>query len=200
MFVPRPPAEDGSDTFLQILMQNIFNFPPDSERFQQAVSRINYIHSRYTSIKNPDMLYTLAVFACNPWDYIDKDEWRRLNVLEVAALGTFWMKVGELFKIDMGGIKGMAITHPVENGREDVARYTSETGESWRDGYDFMLDLRAYMRWHERKYAQHSDDVGALVGTTFDVVTQFIPTRCLKRVIKEMVISEFPEMWYQPMG
>ena len=181
-------------------MQNIFNFPPDSPRFQQAISRINYIHSRYTSIKNPDMLYTLAVFACNPWDYIDQDEWRRLNVLEVAALGTFWTKVGELFRIDMTGIKGMALTHPIDNGREDVARYTSDTSESWRDGYDFMLDLRAYMRWHEREYAQYSEDVEALVGTTFDVVTQFIPTRWLKGVVKEMVVSEFPEMWYQAMG
>lgn len=181
-------------------MQNIYNFTPDSPRFQQAISRVNYIHSRYSSIKNPDMLYTLAVFSCNPWNYIDKDEWRRLNVLEVAALGTFWMKTGELLHVGMAEIKGMAITHPVANGRPDVAPYTSESLESWRDGYDFMLDLRAYMRWHEQEYAEYSQDVEALVGTTFNIVIKYIPTAYLRGLAKELVMCEFPTLWYQAMG
>lgn len=180
-------------------MQNIYNFTPDTDRFQQAISRVNFIHSRY-KIQNPDMLYTLSVFSCNPWDYIDKDEWRRLNVLEVAALGTFWMKTGELLHTDMAEIKGMALSHPVNNGRKDVAPYTSESSESWNDGYDFMLDLRAYMRWHEQEYAQYSKDVDALVDTTFEVVTRYIPTAYLRRLAKEMVASEFPSMWYRAMG
>lgn len=181
-------------------MQNIYNFTPDSPRFQQAISRINYIHSRYSKIVNDDMLYTLAVFACNPWDYIDKDEWRRLNVLEVAALGTFWMQMGELLHIDMSEIKGMAVTHTVISGRKNVAAYTSESVQGWNDGYDFMLDLRAYMRWHEQEYAHNSGDVDVLVGTTFDIVTKYIPTTYLKRLAKELVMSEYPTLWYRAMG
>lgn len=146
------------------------------------------------------MLYTQAVFACNPWDYIDKDEWRRLNVLEVAALGTFWMQMGELLHIDMSEIKGMAVTHPVNNARKDVAAYTSGWIQGWNDGYDFMLDLRAYMRWHEQEYAQNSGDVDALVGTTFGIVTKYIPTAYLKRLAKELVMSEYPTLWYRAMG
>jgi hypothetical protein len=181
-------------------MENIYNFPPDSPRFQQAISRINYIHSRYPKISADSMLYTLCVFAVNPWDYVDKDEWRRLNVLEVAALGTFWMKTGELLHCDLTPIKGMAITHPVSNGRKDLAPYTSESIESWRDGYDFMLDLRAYMRWHETEYAQYSKDVDALVSTSFEVVTKYIPTAYLRSLVQELLMCEFPSMWYQAMG
>lgn len=183
-------------------MQNIYNFPPDHPRFQLAISRINYIHSRYTRIQNPDMLYTLAVFACNPWDYIDRDEWRQLNALEVAALGTFWMNIGECLKIDMTGIRGMAITYPHvnESGRENVAAYTSSDIKGWRDGYDFMLDLRAYMRWHETEYAEFSKDVDALVSTTFDVGTQYIPTHALKRLVKDILVTEFNEKWQRAMG
>jgi hypothetical protein len=183
-------------------MENIYNFPPDSLRFQTAISRINYIHSRYKGIKNQDMLYTLAVFACNPWHHIDKDEWRQLSVLEVAAMGTFWMNIGQCLRIDMSCIKGMAITHatPLDSGREDVAVYSSANIPDWGDGYDFMLDLRAYMRWHEQEHAEYSDDVGALVSSSFKIGTRYIPTSLLKRIATDIVVSEFHERWLQPMG
>ncbi|KAJ9095349.1 hypothetical protein QFC21_005715 [Naganishia friedmannii] len=200
--ISRPEAMPKRLADTSILMQNIYNFPPDHPRFQLAISRINYIHSRYTRIQNPDMLYTLAVFACNPWDYVDRDEWRQMNVLEVAGLGTFWKNIGECLKVDMTFIKNMAITHASvnESGRKDVAAYTSSDTEGWRDGYDFMLDLRAYMRWHETGFAEFSQDVDALVSTTFDVGTQYIPTAGLQRLVKDILVTEFQEKWQRAMG
>lgn len=148
------------------------------------------------------MIYNLAIFACNPWLYIDRKEWRRLSVLEVAALGTFWMNIGKCFKIDMASVKGMAITHPVplDDGQKDVAAYTSSDSEGWRDGYDFALDMRAYMRWHELEFAVHNQDIQDLVSSTLKAGIQYVPTQTLKRLATEILICDFSERLQHAMG
>lgn len=51
-----------------MLMTEIVSFTPSSSRFRLAISRINYLHSRYGDrITNSQLIYVLGVFACNPW-------------------------------------------------------------------------------------------------------------------------------------
>ena len=46
----------------------------------------NRIYQKQGLISNDDLLYTLALFAIEPWRWIDQFEWRTLTDMEVCAL------------------------------------------------------------------------------------------------------------------
>lgn len=179
-------------------MTEIISFTPSSDRFRQAVSRINYLHSRYGDrITNSQLIYVLGVFACNPQIWAEEWEWRRMNELEVAALGTFWMGVGRMMGIDMREIKGCGKDDPrylgkvcsspttsepknmIDNHDQDQEqdKYDNQNNNppTWADGLDWMLDMRAYMDLHESEHLGRSGDTDVLVEETFRMMLDPFP-------------------------
>lgn len=92
---------------------------------------MNYLHGPYIKsgqITNADLLYTLACSFLEPIRLIRLFEWRALNDMEVAALGTFWKALGDAMHIEYKG-------------------YLAK--ESWRDGIEFVEDVAAWARQYE---------------------------------------------------
>ncbi len=73
-----------------LLLEVVLN-PSASSRAVEAIARINYLHSPYRAsgnITDPDMLYTLSLFALEPSRWVTRYEWRDLTSVERCALGT----------------------------------------------------------------------------------------------------------------
>ena len=107
---------------------------PRSERAIQAISRMNYLHSRYIKagqISNADLLYTLSVFVAEPISWIERYEWRSLTDMEIAAIGTFWKSIGDAMEITY---KGYLLR------------------DSWKDGIEFYEDIKTWAHQYEIKH------------------------------------------------
>ncbi|TDZ28089.1 Mycophenolic acid synthesis protein B [Colletotrichum spinosum] len=105
--------------------------PPTSDRTLKAISRMNYLHSRYKNagqISNADFLYTLAVCVTEPIRFMQLYEWRPLTDMEVCAIGTHWKAIGDAMDIRYNG-------------------YLSQ--DSWADGIEFAHDITAWAKRYE---------------------------------------------------
>jgi hypothetical protein len=218
------PAQSSKRLFdTSVLMTEIVSFTPSSDRFRQAVSRINYLHSRYGDrITNEQLVYVLGVFACNPQIWAERWEWRRMNELEMAALGTFWMGVGRMMRIDMREIKGCGKDDPRYLGKVTLSPTTSEPENkidihnqdqeqddpkdddtnnppTWVDGLDWMIDMRAYMDLHEAEYLGRSEDTDALVEETFRMMLDPLP-KWIRGWVREVAAVGFEERFRRASG
>lgn len=92
----------------ELIIREFIGHAPSSERTIEAISRMNYIHSKYRfngQILDDDMLYTLSLFANEPIKWINKYEWRQLEDFEKCAMGTFWMSMGVAMDISFDSLK-----------------------------------------------------------------------------------------------
>ena len=104
-----------------VLIREFCENPPSSERYREAIARMNYIHSVYQQagrITNDDLLYTLSLFALELAKWINKYEWRTLTCVEECAIGTFWKSIGDAMLLYYSSLSG------------------SEKG--WIDGLDWL--------------------------------------------------------------
>jgi hypothetical protein len=118
--------EDTVILFGQFLLN-----PPTSELCIKGISRMNVLHDKYKKagkISNADFLYTLSVCVTEPIRFINLYEWRKLNDLEVNAVGTFWKGIGDSMDIEYKG-------------------YLSK--ESWTDGIEWVEDITAWQKRYE---------------------------------------------------
>jgi len=117
-------------TDTSILMLEVIKNAPGSKRAVEALARTNFLHGLYGGrISNEDLLYTLSLFLLEPVRWINRHEWRELTDVEVAAMGLFWMKVGEGMKIDYDVLPG------AKSGWKDGLHFTREL-EKWSDEYE----------------------------------------------------------------
>jgi len=70
----------------------------DSFRAQKSIERLNWLHGRH-KISNDDMLYTLALFMCQPTKFINEMEWRQITAMEKKAIWMFWKAIGQRMNI-----------------------------------------------------------------------------------------------------
>lgn len=115
-----------------ILIQEFMGHAPTSKRTLEAVSRMNYLHSRYKNsgqLLDDDMLYTLALFALEPARWIDQYEWRQLEDFEKCAVGTFWKSIGDAMGIGYEKLKSG------RDGWIDGLHWLEEVAE-WADEYE----------------------------------------------------------------
>ncbi|CAD0107687.1 unnamed protein product, partial [Aureobasidium uvarum] len=116
-----------------ILMMEVIINPPASDRSAEALARTNFLHSLYGGkISNEDLLYTLSLFLLEPIRWIERFEWRQLTEMEIAAMGLFWLKVGQGMRIDFSCLPG------------------EKSG--WKDGLQFTRELEAWCDEYEEKY------------------------------------------------
>jgi hypothetical protein len=72
-----------------ILIIEFMGHSPTSERTNEALARMNYLHGRYQKagkISNDDMLYTLSLFVLEVERWVGLYEWRSLTPLEICAM------------------------------------------------------------------------------------------------------------------
>lgn len=84
----------------EILLRESHSHQRGSLRYQQAVARMNYLHSRYRKAKilDLDMLHILGSGLYEVLRVIEQQKWRQLTRMEMCALGVFHRNLGE----DMG--------------------------------------------------------------------------------------------------
>lgn len=142
--------------------------PPTSPRALAAIARMNYLHSRHVAagqISNADLLYTLSVCVTDPIRFLDLYEWRQLNDMEVAAIGTFWRGLGEAMDIRYAG-------------------YLAK--DDWQDGIDFVEDITAWAKTYEIEYMKPAKSNLALSSRLMAMMTFHVPTR-LKPFAQELL-------------
>lgn len=78
-----------------MLIQEFVIGSVDSERGMRALSKVNWLHRRYSSkIGNSEMIHTLAMFVLEPQRWIERYEWRPMAELEKVAAFIYWKEVG----------------------------------------------------------------------------------------------------------
>lgn len=109
-------------------------FPPTSRVLHKAVARMNYLHAPYIQagkILQEDLLYVLYASVVEPINFTNKNDWRKLSEMEVAALGTMWKYIGDMMDIDY---------------------QTLLQKNRWRDGIEFLEDVTIWAEKYEDKY------------------------------------------------
>jgi hypothetical protein len=85
-----------------LLLSEMFEHGPDSERGRAAIRRINRIHGQHTgghTIANEDYLYVLTTFIFEPARWNARYGWRPMTTQEKLASFHLWRRVGELMGI-----------------------------------------------------------------------------------------------------
>lgn len=87
------------------------------------------------------MLYALYTLLAGPIHFMRLYEWRSLEDMEVAALGTYWKYIGEMMEID----------------------YAAELNkDQWEDGLDFIKDLGEWSYHYENTHMVPSPQLAKL--------------------------------------
>lgn len=132
---------------------------PDSEATLQALSRINFLHSKYITegtITQADLLYTLSVFVMEPPRFARLYEWRGLNEMERCAYGVFWKAVGDAMGIEYRGL---------------LAR----CDDGWRDGLEWAEDVAAFAKRYEADYMKPSKIANKPANALIPMITYWLP-------------------------
>jgi hypothetical protein len=139
-------------TDTSVLMLEVIKNPPGSQRSVEALARTNFLHSLYGSkISNDDLLYTLSLFLLEPIRWIKEHEWRELTEMEIAAMGLFWLKVGQGMKIDFSCLPGS------------------------KDGGVFTRELKAWMDEYEEKNMVPAESNKQTADCTTDLLLYPVP-------------------------
>lgn len=142
----------------RLTISSISKFSVDSHALSQAVGRINFLHSPYIKsgkILNQDLLYVLCGSLAEPIRFIGLWEWRALDDMEVAALGTFWKYIGEMMNID----------------------FKAEIGkDEWTDGVEFVEDLAAWAAEYEIHHMRPAPEVKRLGKILIDLLLSAYPS------------------------
>lgn len=142
----------------EILLRESHSHPRESLRYQQAVARMNYLHSRYrkaNKILDADMLHTLGSGLYEATRIVNQQEWRQLTTVELCALGVFHKDLGE----DMG--------IPFE------ALPSSQAG--WRDGMHFAQELAGWTIQYESEVAVPTSTNDQYVRVYVDSAASALP-------------------------
>lgn len=123
-----------------------------------AVSRINYLHSRYrraNKILNEDMLHTLGDGLAEIFRVVDGQEWRCLSEIEKCALGVFHFNLGRDMDIPFDAL-------PSAKG-------------GWRDGRHFAQELVEWTMRYEEEVCRFTPQSRSYVEVYVDSATARLP-------------------------
>ena len=141
-----------------LLLETVLN-PPTSDRSIAAIARINYLHDRYRKsgkIAEPDMLYTLSLFALEPSRWVARYEWRRLTDMELCAIGTFWKSLGDAMMISYDKLPS--------------------SGSGWKDGLQWLQEMDAWGQDYERSYMVPDNNNKILGESTTRILLFGVPS------------------------
>ncbi|RYP93702.1 hypothetical protein DL770_000233 [Monosporascus sp. CRB-9-2] len=159
----------------EILLRESQTQPRDTERYMNAVARMNYLHTRYRKagkILDEDLLHTLGDGALEILHVIDSEEWRKLTDVEKCAVGVFHRNLGEDMEIPFTPLK------------------SSETG--WRDGLHFVAELIEWTKEYEKQVAKPTVTGDQYVRVYVDSVTKGMP-KAVTTFFRKVVGSDLDE-------
>lgn len=139
----------------EILLRESQTQPRDSERYMDAVARMNYLHARYRKagkILDVDLLHTLGDGALEILHVIDNEEWRKLSDVEKCAVGIFHRNLGEDLEIPFTPLTSF------------------ESG--WQDGLQFLNDLIEWTKEYEKEVAKPTTTGDQYVRVYVDSATK----------------------------
>ena len=157
----------------ELLISEFMGYKPTEERTREAIARMNYIHSGYRKsgkLLDDDMLYTLSLFVSEPVRWINKYEWRKLEDMELCALGTFWKSVGDAMEISWEKLKSGT------GGKEGT----------WKDGLQWLEEVMEWSEQYEREYMVPNVNSMKTADETTTILLWGIP-KSLKGVGKHFV-------------
>ena len=141
-----------------VLIREFCMNPPGSERYAEAIARMNFIHSIYQKsgkASNGDMLYTLSLFALEPVQFINRYEWRQLTDMEKCAIGTFWKQIGDDMKISYHELHGNDI--------------------GWSDGLEWLESIDVWSTRYEVQGMVPHPNNHTTANTTVDILLWALP-------------------------
>ncbi|KAJ5362355.1 hypothetical protein N7541_003199 [Penicillium brevicompactum] len=121
----------------EILLREAQSKARDSDRYQRAVARMNYLHARYRKadkITDDDLLHTLGDGLFEIVNVVNREEWRALSEVELCALGVFHKNLGE----DMG--------IPFDK--------LASCKKGWKNGLHFANELQDWTLRYEQEVAK----------------------------------------------
>jgi hypothetical protein len=163
---------------------------PESDRANSAIARMNFIHGVYQKsghISNDDLLYTLSLFALEPYRWVNMYEWRQLTDIEICALGCFWKAHG-----DAMGISYKALP----------------SDGHWASGLHFFRELEAWSTAYESEQMVPHIDNRDTANKTIDLLLFDIPesmhpparlvvSSLLDKRLRTAVMCEEPPVWLE---
>jgi hypothetical protein len=171
-----------------VLIAEFMANSPNSERANSATTRMNYIHGVFRKsgqISNDDLLHTLALFALEPYRWINTYEWRQLTDMEICALGTFWKAQRDAMEISYDDLPS--------NGK-------------WTSGLHFFRELEAWSTAYEEKEMvpaiTNRDTANATIDLLlFDIPKSMLPfgrlvvSSLMDKRLRDSVMCEDPPVW-----
>lgn len=160
-----------------LLAEFILN-PPSSFRSTSAIARINFLHRRHR-ISNDDMLFTLAMFASVPIDFVNAHEWRGLTTTELHALAVFWKYVGDAMNISYEQLPSAAC--------------------GWHDGLHWLQELRTWSTAYDERYTLPAENSRLMGSRRFDQLQQSAPP-WLEPIVRNTLLSLLDERLKRALG
>jgi hypothetical protein len=139
----------------EVLLRESQTQPRDSERYMDAVARMNYLHARYRKagkILDTDLLHTLGDGALEILHVIDNEEWRKLSNVEKCAVGIFHHNLGEDLEIPFIPLKSFKL--------------------GWQDGLHFVTELIEWTKEYEKEVAKPTTTGDQYVRVYVDSATK----------------------------
>ncbi|KAF2108532.1 hypothetical protein BDV96DRAFT_652783 [Lophiotrema nucula] len=167
-YAPRRYADTG------VLITEFLGQPPSSLRANSAIARMNFLHGMYQrsgKISNDDMLYTLSLFVLEVEKWVRLHEWRSLTDMEIAAMGTLWQDIGTSMSISFSDLPH---------------------SPNFRDGYEFVEDLRTWATTYEEKMMVPNDWNHKLAEETIAILLCNVP-EFMKPFGKQVVVTLMDE-------
>ncbi|KAL7624942.1 hypothetical protein AAE478_004156 [Parahypoxylon ruwenzoriense] len=156
----------------EVILREAQSRHPGSERYMQAVARMNYFHTRYRKagkILDEDLLHTLGSGVVEIFRVVETEEWRKLTDVEKCAVGIFHRNLGE----DMG----IPFT-PL-----------SSFSTGWTNGMHFAQELYDWTIFYEKMVAEPRPSNDAYVRVYVDSGTKSLP-KAVTLLTRKLVASE----------
>lgn len=135
-----------------VILTEVVLHRPSDPRSLDGIARMNYLHGLYRKsgkISDEDMLYTLSLFALEPIRWTKQFEWREVNFVERAAMGTYWRYMGDAMEIPLASLD------------------SAKTG--WSDGLHFLEDLEKWSLAYESKFMVPAETNRTVAKGTIDI-------------------------------
>ncbi|TKX18887.1 hypothetical protein C1H76_8776 [Elsinoe australis] len=153
-----------------LILEFVLN-EPRSQRRQEAIARMNWLHSRYEKsgkIRNDALLYTLSLFALEPLRWIPKYEWRDLTDVERCAHGMVWKSIGDAMKIQY-----LPLASSTKQPEHPQAG-------SWMDRLQWLEELSEWSEQYEAQHQRFAESNKRLSYANIDLLLNNIPLDCFK--------------------
>lgn len=166
----------------EILIREVQHNSRLSSRYQTAVARMNYLHSRYRQagkILDQDLLHTLGSSVVEIFRIFESEEWRPLSEVEKCAVGVVHMALGQDMEIPF--------------------KFLPSSSTGWRDGINFATELRDWTLRYEADVALPTEANDRYVRVYVDGIFPRLTNR-MRILLRKIIGSELDNVMRESLG